>query len=377
MDKTALRHQLRLQRRALVGRAERSRLAIQRLKTLPFWASARCVLVYANLGAELETQSLLTDTEKICVVPYCLPGGELGRFRLENREELQPGMFGILEPAVELRQKPERTVPLEELDAVVLPGVGFDADGFRLGQGGGYYDRLLEKLSPKTRTVGLAFACQMVERLPHEAHDLPVDYVVTEDSVRRFIPKTVGILGGIACGKSLVSDFLETHGAAVFHADTVGHEALQDPEIQCTLAARWGEEVASSRAAIAAKVFSQKAELEFLNKTVHPWILTQWKRFCLTHRHAPLWVLDAPLLLEAGWGSLCDERLFVDTPLAMRQRFAAERGWTADELERRERTQLSLDEKRAAATYVLPNSGTAEHLREALETLLPKLERYS
>jgi 5-formyltetrahydrofolate cyclo-ligase len=86
---------------------------------------------------------------------------------------------GILQP------DPERTRAVEwrTIQVVVLPGLAFDLRGYRLGRGAGYYDRSLPALGPGARRIGLAFECQVVECMPADPHDVPVDRIVTEDRV--------------------------------------------------------------------------------------------------------------------------------------------------------------------------------------------------
>jgi dephospho-CoA kinase len=88
-------------------------------------------------------------------------------------------------------------------------------------------------------------------------------------------------------------------------------------------------------------------------------------------------LLDAPLLIEAGWLPRCKAVVFVDTPLELRQRFAAERGWEADELARRESNQVSLAEKQAAATHVISNHGSLKELLEATDRIFHDLRSVS
>ncbi len=90
----------------------------------------------------------------------------------------------------------------------------------------------------------------------------------------------------------------------------------------------------------------------------------------LPHRFA---VIDAPLLLEAGWGPECDRILFVDTPLDLRRAWAAARGWSSDELARREARQLSLDEKRSRATHIIENNGTLAELEERVQQFVDSI----
>jgi 5-formyltetrahydrofolate cyclo-ligase len=115
--------------------------------------------------------------------PVCLPvvvGDDLPlELRLwEQGAALYEAGFGTLAPA--------ELAPQVEPDVIVMPLLGFDKRGTRLGYGGGYYDRTLEKLSRKPRLVGIAFAAQEIEMIPREAHDVPLDMIVTEQGARSF-----------------------------------------------------------------------------------------------------------------------------------------------------------------------------------------------
>ncbi|MDO4574823.1 MAG: 5-formyltetrahydrofolate cyclo-ligase [Planctomycetia bacterium] len=370
-DKTTLRKSLRNRRKTVENREAASAQAVRNLMETTFFRTAKTVLVYVSINSELETQtlisSLLVDAEKTCVVPYCLPDGELGLFRLEGENELAPGAYGIREPRPELRAT--RNVSVEELNLVVLPGVGFDVQGNRLGQGGGYYDRLLRRLPSQTRTVGLAYACQKVAELPTEPHDRKIDTLVTEQGVHRFGPHVIGILGGIACGKSLVSETFAARGIPVFDADKTGHEAYHDPAVQEKILRLFGT---LDRSAIAKSVFAKPDALRALNAAVHPWILEKWCDF-YRNATAPTVVLDAALLLETGWATWCDTLIFVDTPREKQRALARNRGWTDDELLRRERSQWPLSEKKKKADVLLKNTGSKDELRQSILTLYDQL----
>ena len=92
-------------------------------------------------------------------------------------------MYKILEPAELLRRQPEFQVSVEELDLIMVPGVGFDSRGARMGHGKGYYDKLLEHARKDTPLIALAFECQMFEDIPVAEHDVFMDMVITEDRV--------------------------------------------------------------------------------------------------------------------------------------------------------------------------------------------------
>ncbi|HDH96432.1 MAG TPA: 5-formyltetrahydrofolate cyclo-ligase [Proteobacteria bacterium] len=97
-----------------------------------------------------------------------------------NRD-LAPGAFGIPEPrGAELPEVDE-----DEIELVVTPGAAFDMLGYRLGYGGGFYDRLFAQIRPDCLKVGIAFSFQLVDSVPHEPTDVPVDIVVTDQHIIR------------------------------------------------------------------------------------------------------------------------------------------------------------------------------------------------
>jgi 5-formyltetrahydrofolate cyclo-ligase len=131
------------------------------------------------------TGRLLPDRQLL--VPYC-EGEDLRLFWLQAMAELQPGVFGILEPRRPLRQLPERQATIHQVDLVVVPGVAFDPRCARLGHGRGYYDHLLAQARPETVLVGLAYQCQILPEVPMLATDIPMDKVITEAAVYRRNP---------------------------------------------------------------------------------------------------------------------------------------------------------------------------------------------
>ncbi len=183
--KQALRAEARRRRVALPEKERLSRAIWKQLAALPEYERARRVVLYIDHRSEVRTWPFFSDVwdaGKQIVVPYC-ENGELGLFLLEHLDELEPGMLGILEPQPELRQAPGRAVRLEAPDLVVVPGVAFDRAGGRLGQGAGYYDRLLAHAPEGVAWVGIAFECQMVDAVPLLPHDVPMHKVVTESAV--------------------------------------------------------------------------------------------------------------------------------------------------------------------------------------------------
>jgi len=124
----------------------------------------------------------LKRSDKRVIVPYCV-GEELQLFRLDALDELAPGAFRIPEPKEELRNFSYKQMDLHDVDLVMVPGVAFDPRGFRLGNGFGFYDRLLAKALPATSVVALAFECQVFPQIPIGKHDVQVHVVVTEENI--------------------------------------------------------------------------------------------------------------------------------------------------------------------------------------------------
>jgi 5-formyltetrahydrofolate cyclo-ligase len=184
--KQALREQAFENRKAQENKDDLSRQIIAKFMALPEYAAAGTVLFYVDARSEVRTRFdlpwALEDGKKI-VVPWCNDAGELELFHLADMSELEIGMYKILEPRQDLRRLPEKQVPVEELDLVMVPGVAFDERGGRMGHGKGYYDKLLENARPDCPLVALAFECQLFPQVPVGDHDIFMDKVITERRV--------------------------------------------------------------------------------------------------------------------------------------------------------------------------------------------------
>lgn len=183
--KTQIREQAHANRNAQENKDEISKTIIARFLALPEYAKAKTVMFYIDVRSEVRTRNNLVDalqTGKKIIVPYCVDG-ELELFHLESMDELEIGMYRILEPKAELRTVAAKKVLPEELDLIMVPGVAFDKNGGRTGHGKGYYDKLLEHAKPETPLVGIAFECQLFPEIPTGEHDIYMDKVVTEAAV--------------------------------------------------------------------------------------------------------------------------------------------------------------------------------------------------
>ncbi len=198
------------------------------------------------------------------------------------------------------------------------------------------------------------------------------------------VTKTViGLIGGIGSGKSTVARAFARRGAAVIAGDALGHEGLRQPEIRAKLVARWGPGVldaagAVSRRAVAGIVFAKtpqaRDELRALESVVFPWIERRAREEIAAARADPrarLIVLDAAVMLEAGWNNVCDRLVYVHAPREVRlRRLAAGRSWSPKEVEERESAQRSLTEKATRADDAVDNSGSPEEVRRQVDDLL-------
>lgn len=182
--KQALRRRLIAQRAALPD-AERRTLSsavLARLRETPAWAEAREVLTYMPVRGEVDVSPLLDELWRRgsqVLLPRCRPedAGIMDVACATCLEDLRPGMYGIPEPA------PDVCAPIQDArpDLILVPGVGFDLKGYRLGFGAGFYDRFLSGAqAPKAALYGLCYEFQIVEALPRDPWDIPVHAVITE-----------------------------------------------------------------------------------------------------------------------------------------------------------------------------------------------------
>ena len=143
---------------------------------------ANSVLFYVSYDNEVYTHDMIKECmarKKRIVVPVSnKKNRSLILSKLDKWNDLNIGSYGILEPRVDKIKE----ISIDEIDLIVVPGVGFNERGRRIGHGKGYYDNLL-KNSKKAMHIGLAFEFQIVERIPVEKHDISVDKVVTEKRI--------------------------------------------------------------------------------------------------------------------------------------------------------------------------------------------------
>ena len=209
---------------------------------------------------------------------------------------------------------------------------------------------------------------------------------------RRGVPKgpwksgpipVIGLVGGIGSGKSSASAFFEARGAFVIEADKVGHALLNQSPARDLVLERFGPSILSAdapegesplidRGALGSIVFADPSALRDLEAILHPRMrVTFEKAIARTIRKgiAEAVVLDAAILFEADWDSLCDRIVFIDAPFEQRlKRVAETRGWTEEILKARESSQKSREFKRNRSEFTISNHASVEHLRRGVDT---------
>ncbi len=169
--KAALRKQIRQTREALSAAEVEtaSRAICRQLAALDSVRQAQTIALYAPVRGEVDVTSLLSGAPT-CAFPR-IDGDELAFHLVRAMSELEPAPFGLREP----HPAAPRT---HAIDVVVVPALGFDRRGHRLGYGRGYYDRALSRMSPALR-VGVCHEFQLIDQVPNVAQDEPVDLIIT------------------------------------------------------------------------------------------------------------------------------------------------------------------------------------------------------
>lgn len=172
MDKKELRKMLR--QSELRGSAAEAFDLQRRLHGVAQLQRARVIMVYCALPDEVSMEALVdrwVAEGKTIVLPRVVSNTEMEVRKYGGRHDLAVGAFGILEPTG------QTFTPLDDIDAVVVPGMAFDREGHRLGRGKGYYDRFLARV-PHTYKIGVCFRHRLLDTVPCDEHDIRMDLVV-------------------------------------------------------------------------------------------------------------------------------------------------------------------------------------------------------
>ena len=142
--------------------------------------NAKTILFYASFDGEVNTFPMIKEArqlgKRVALPRIDKEAGEFTPELYKDSQELESGPFGIKQP----KSDPAGSLAIEDVDAIVVPGVAFDLDNYRLGRGGGFYDRFLSKIHSRVPSIGLAFDFQCVDQIPELGdHDIPVSCVVS------------------------------------------------------------------------------------------------------------------------------------------------------------------------------------------------------
>jgi dephospho-CoA kinase len=190
----------------------------------------------------------------------------------------------------------------------------------------------------------------------------------------------VGLVGGIGSGKSLVAKLLAERGGRIVSGDEAGHEALRQPEIRLRVVERFGPGILDpsgeiARRKLAGIVFSNEQARKDLEAIVFPWIERELENQIERARAEPdvrFVIVDAAVMLEAGWDHGCNRLIYINVPREVRLRRLAERGWELSQIEAREKAQWPLEEKASRADAIIDNGGDRAETSRQVEALVGK-----
>ncbi len=174
IGKRALRQLIRLEKQQHHS-SDESVAIIKRLKQEKHFSDAYTLLIYNALPDEVQTQQLLDELvamNKTVLLPKVINSTDMELRYYTGRQDLTLGAYDILEPTGKIFTN------YEMIDVAVIPGMAFDTQGHRLGRGRGYYDRFLANISDNVFKIGLCFPWQIVESVPTEENDIPMDLVI-------------------------------------------------------------------------------------------------------------------------------------------------------------------------------------------------------
>lgn len=163
---------------AVLERKKVERTLHKRLFSSEFWEKAKVIGLTLSQDLEWDTRAIVkqawAEGKQVAVPKSIHSTRELHFYEIDDFSQVEVGYYGIEEPIVEKTTKIEK----EGIDSLLVPGVLFNREGYRIGFGGGYYDRFLKDYTG--RTLSLIHSNQLIEELPVEEHDIPVQYICTE-----------------------------------------------------------------------------------------------------------------------------------------------------------------------------------------------------
>ena len=194
----------------------------------------------------------------------------------------------------------------------------------------------------------------------------------------------IGIIGGIASGKSTVAARFGTLGCAVISADAIAHDLLREEPVRDEIVRQFGRGILHpsgqiDRRRLAEIVFADVEKLCALNKVIHPRVLERTEELIAEYsqcRHVQAIVLDMPLLVEVGWENRCDKLIFVQCDDAQRARRARQTGLLDEQgIKIREKFQISLDKKAELADNTIDNNSDFSTLVRQIQDIFSDIAK--
>ena len=163
-------------------RLDKSRIIVSKLKDSEAYKACTSVFCFVTMGSEPETAEIINTAladGKNVACPYTLPKSRLMYFiQIDSLRGLIKSRFGVSEPFFDA----DRVLTPDNNSLIIVPALAFDKDGYRIGYGGGYYDTYFES-NPRGYRLGIAFDEMLVDNVPQEAHDRPIDMLITDKGV--------------------------------------------------------------------------------------------------------------------------------------------------------------------------------------------------
>ena len=152
-----------------------------RLINSNFYKNSSEIFIFVSFGSEVDTIKFINhalNEDKNIYVPKVIDKNLMIAVKLHTMKDLKEGYYGVLEP-----QKIDETLNPNDLDLVILPGLAFDRCGNRLGYGGGFYDRFLDKIDKSTTLLAVSYNFQILDSIPHNENDIKVEFILTDEEL--------------------------------------------------------------------------------------------------------------------------------------------------------------------------------------------------
>ena len=183
MKKAEIRSISLKKRASLKDRELKDKIILEKLLTSDFYKSAKTVMTYVSYKSEVDTKELINilakDKKRTCA-PVCFSDGLMEAYEFSEISSLEQSKMGILEP-----KRLKKVLP-DEIDLIIVPGCAFNEKGYRIGYGGGFYDRYLKNTNAVT--CGLFYDGLKTDFNPDET-DIPLDFIITEEKIYKFLER--------------------------------------------------------------------------------------------------------------------------------------------------------------------------------------------